>query len=1119
MRFYAAFILSMILFLSSPSGVIGQAPAAIAPPKPRDTTITGPQTFAMIMGISKYKYVRPLSYADKDAELFRDYLKSPAGGKLGDDNIFCLLNDQAQAATFFTKGSKWLEAKKLRQGDKLFIYLAGHGDAIDEDQFFYIAYDCNPAGDKNNYLAGGTVQLYNLKRKIAKETGKGVEVYFIMDACRTSELPGGKDGQSGLFKAISEEREGEVIMLATGAGQESLEDATIGTGHGLFTYFLVDGLAGMADSMGTPDKKTTLAELQQYVQKNVPSVARDVFKRKQDPFICCAEFNDKVISIVDPDYFKKWQEGKKLSGRMLGSSMVAPRGRGLGKTTDTLLIETYNRFNSAVRESKLTGKNSAQFYYDQMAKDHPDDPYTLDAQSTLAVEYINFAQSKINLYLACKDAASIQKIRAQIEEDEKTEEMNASLDRMEKVAQQEFFEVGEMLERAIQYITPDDPDFAKTLYARMYFFKARGYFGNRGKLVDIQSAFDYAYSAYARDKNAAYILNTLSSLHLDNGRIDSAIFYAKKAIATAPKWRYPYVTLAFSYKTQNKPDSAIKYYLRSIEVDPGNADAYVDLGHYYYFLSRADSAISYYQKALSIEPDNVYASNNIGWLYHDKKQYADAIRYFKKSLEADPKFINAYNGISKTFFEQGMYDSARIYYGKAFEHYQDKSIVNVYLGNFYRDLKQYDSAKVYYRIASELDPRYEDAFNNLGKVSFTLKQYDSARYFYNRALVANPSSAAALINLGLVYKELKRLDSASYYFESAVKLEPGNASILNNVGVIYGQDKLYDSAKIYFRRALMVKPDYKLASNNMIRIFREMNQLDSITSFIKGFSLIDPSSPMYMNDIGRAFYDQKRFDSARFYFRKGLQKDPANAQILSNMGLTFQGLKMLDSAKIYMQRALMNDPDNPIILSNMAFVFRQMKKYDSAGYYFRLQLMKKTSPTAQAYLTIGNFYEDMKEYDSAVVYFKMAIKVDPGYAPAYTNAGQSFMELEQNDSAMHYLRRAFQIDPTAYAPAHNLGLLHHSMRRYDSAIYYLQKCIANDPSKEKAYYQLACSYALNKQTDQAINYLRLAAQKGMKAKEIKNWADDPDLEFLHQLKSFQDILDEYAPGWRTRSGQ
>ena len=154
-----------------------------------------------------------------------------------------------------------------------------------------------------------------------------------------------------------------------------------------------------------------------------------------------------------------------------------------------------------------------------MEENFPVTSYTIDAQSTLAVEFINFAQSKINLYLDCKDASSIQRLRAQIDEDDKTDEITTSLNRMEKVAQQEFYEVGYMLEKAISYIMPDDPDFAKSLMGRMYFFKARGYFGRSRKMVDIKQAFQYAYTAYATDKNAAYILNTFSSLHLDNNKI------------------------------------------------------------------------------------------------------------------------------------------------------------------------------------------------------------------------------------------------------------------------------------------------------------------------------------------------------------------------------------------------------------------------------------------------------------------------------------------------------------------------------------------------------------------------------------------------------------------------
>lgn len=1102
-----SFIFALLLFIAMGTDALGQAP-----PKPRDTTITGPQTFAMVMGISTYKFVRPLTYADKDAEMFRDFLKSPGGGHLPEDNIYMLLNDQATSANFYSKGFQWLKVKKLQKGDRLFIYLAGHGDAIDEDQFFYLAYDCNPAGDKNNYLVGGAIQLYNLKKKIAAETAKGVDVYFIMDACRSNELPGGTEGQNFLNSAISEKRAGEIIMLATGAGQESLEDASIGSGHGLFTYYLVDGLTGMADSAGTVDDKITLAEIQSYVDKNVPSIAQARFKRKQDPFFCCNENSEKIVSLVDKVYLDKWIQAKKLQSK--GAGAVAPRGRGALGPADTILIETYNLFNAAIKQSKLTGRESAEYYYEQMAQKFPDNSYTIDAQTTLAVEFINFAQSKINLYLDCKDASSIQKIRAQLDDDDKTDEINTSLNRMEKVAQQEFYEIGTMLEKAIRIISVDDPDFGKSLMGRMYFFKARGYFGSNRKRVDIKEAFQYAYTAYAADKNASYILNTLSSLHLDNNRYDSAIYYADKAIAAAPKWRYPYVTLAFVYKTLNKQDSAIKYYRKSIDVSPDNADAYVDLGHYYYAMSKGDSAIAYYEKALKIEPNNPYASNNIGWLNYGRKNYGVAIDFFKKSIAANPRFISAYNGLSKSFFETKAFDSARIYYTKAFANYQDKSIVNVYIGNLYKELKQYDSAKVYYQMAAALDPNYEEAYNNLGQANFSLQLYDSANYYYRRALVANPYSANALINLGMVFKQLKQPDSTYYYFQQAINLEPGNPSIINNLGVIYGQDKLFDSAKIYFRKALQLKPDYKPASNNLMKIFRELNQLDSVTNFLKGTSVIDPSSPLFMSDMGMAFLGQKRYDSARSYLRKAIALDPKNSQFLNNMGLVLQGMKQYDSARSYMQRAMRNDPENAVIWANLASVFRQLKQPDSAAYYYKKQLFRKVENNAQAWYAVGNFYEDMKVYDSAIVYFKKAIEVDAGYLPAYTDLGTAYLKMEAYDSAVVYLQRAVKKDERSALATLNLGLAFHSLKQYDSAIVYLQQAIKLDPTKGKTYYELGCSYALSNKPEQAILYLRQAYERGYKNTE--NLLSDPDLAGLINYKEFQALLDKYVPNWKEK---
>lgn len=1087
---------------------------AQSPPKPRDTTIKGPQTFAMIMGISNYKYIKPLTYADKDAEMFGNFLKSPAGGGLKEDDIYMLLNEQATLANFYAKGFQWLKVKKLQEGDRLFIYLAGHGDAIDEDQFFYLAYDCNPAGDKNNYLVSGTIRMYDVKVKIQKEASKGVEVYLVMDACRSNELPGGAEGQGFFNSAISEKKAGEIIMLATGAGQESLEDASIGNGHGLFTYYLVDGLNGLADNDGNKDNKITVEEIQKYVEKNVPSVAKERFKRKQDPYFCCSENSSKVVSIVDPEYLKKWQE-LKIQQSKAGNSFIPGKGKKYNfSLADTLLIESYNLFNSAVKDSRLTGLNSAEYYYDLMAKKFPDNSYTIDAQSTLAVEFINFAQNKINLYLDCKDAVSIQKLRAQIDVDEKTDEISTSFDRMEKVARQESYEVGQMLERAISFIMPDDPAFAKSLQGRMYFFKARGFFGFGKRQVDIKQAFEYAYSANVSEKNAAYVMHTLSSLHLENNRMDSTIYYAYKAIETAPKWRYPYVTLAFAYKTLSKADSAIKYYRKAIELNDENADAYVDLGHFYYSLSKGDSAVAYYEKALQIEPSNSYANNNIGWVNFTKKNYDKAVTYFKRSIDANPKFINPYNGLAKTFFEIKQFDSARIYYSKAFENYQDKSIVNIYIGNFYRDLKQYDSAKIYYRLAGNIDPSYEESFNNLGKLSFELKQLDSAIYYYRRALSANPYSAFAYINMGIVYKQLKVADSTYYYFQQAVRMEPGNPSILNNLGVIYGQEKNYDSAKQYFKRALLVRSDYKPASNNLIKIYRELNQLDSIASFIKGSTLIESGSVSFFNDIGTVFYQQKRYDSAAKYYRLAIIKEPGNSQVYNNMGLAMQGLKRYDSARIYIQKAIQIDAEEPIYLSNMAGVFRQLKLYDSAIYYYKKQFFSGKNVTAQAYFNVGSYLDDLKIYDSAIVYFKKSIELDKTNAVAFSNIGVAFIKLERFDSAIVYSRQAVNLNPNYENALLNLGLAFHSNAQYDSAIVSFLKAIQIEPTNGRTYFRAACSYTLNKNPQQAIAFLKMAYEKGYKNKDAL--FSDPDLMDLHNIKEYQDLLDKYVPDWRQR---
>jgi hypothetical protein len=54
--------------------------------------------YAMVAGISNYPFVKPLNFAEEDALLFLEFLKSDAGGNVPENHIKLLLNEQATHA-------------------------------------------------------------------------------------------------------------------------------------------------------------------------------------------------------------------------------------------------------------------------------------------------------------------------------------------------------------------------------------------------------------------------------------------------------------------------------------------------------------------------------------------------------------------------------------------------------------------------------------------------------------------------------------------------------------------------------------------------------------------------------------------------------------------------------------------------------------------------------------------------------------------------------------------------------------------------------------------------------------------------------------------------------------
>ncbi|MBK9017581.1 MAG: caspase family protein [Saprospiraceae bacterium] len=85
-------------------------------------------TRAVVVGISDYQDmgIPDLRFADRDAEAFANWLRSPAGGSVPERNLVLLTNKQATIAQFAKALDGLMET--VKEGDLVIIYFSGHGD-------------------------------------------------------------------------------------------------------------------------------------------------------------------------------------------------------------------------------------------------------------------------------------------------------------------------------------------------------------------------------------------------------------------------------------------------------------------------------------------------------------------------------------------------------------------------------------------------------------------------------------------------------------------------------------------------------------------------------------------------------------------------------------------------------------------------------------------------------------------------------------------------------------------------------------------------------------------------------------------------------------------------------
>ncbi|MCB9710926.1 MAG: caspase family protein [Nitrospiraceae bacterium] len=229
--------------------------------------------WAVVIGISQYERVRPLKYADQDALAFHQYLTQNIG--VPDDHVTLLLNEKA--TLYNLKRSLGTHLKRNAGAhDTVIIYYAGHGapeaDAFNADgdglEKYLVPYD---ADSQDLYTTGLPMrEVETIFQRLSAE-----RVIFITDSCYSGATAGRTFAtvsrranlSDGFLNRLSKGK-GRVVLTASRAGEVSEERDELG--HGVFTYYLLEGLRGKADIDG--DKIVTVDEIYSYLSEQVPAV-------------------------------------------------------------------------------------------------------------------------------------------------------------------------------------------------------------------------------------------------------------------------------------------------------------------------------------------------------------------------------------------------------------------------------------------------------------------------------------------------------------------------------------------------------------------------------------------------------------------------------------------------------------------------------------------------------------------------------------------------------------------------------------------------------------------------------------------------------------------------------
>jgi tetratricopeptide (TPR) repeat protein len=561
--------------------------------------VAGGTTYALLIGISKYeKPELSLQFAERDASVFADFLKSPRAGGLALNNVLLLTDSKATTAAVRLGFQDFLK-RRATKADTVIILVAGHG-TVDGKDAYILTYDSDPQDLKSTALP-----MAELQTLFEDQLTKVGRVLLFVDVCKAGTIGTIQNNTVNATVENFKNLDGELLGIMGSRRKElSREGPEFGGGHGAFSYYVLKGLEGAADE--NADGAVTGEELIRYVTTQVPRATAE----KQHPQdISPGTVDVKLSDIKKPGInLAHWRMLlDSRNGQPLYLASASPGSELAGEQAD----DDIDHFTAAIQAGRiLPGQPDDAFSALAKLKTELDPELYTERENQLRIALENKAQQVLLRYLSGDQTPQ---------------------------SQQEF-------QQGARYM-----EAARTLtHESLYLEGRQDFFQGRALLYDrnFPQAAKLLEQAVRIDPGAAYGFNALGIAYLEQAQYDKALPAFRDAARRAQHWSYPLHNEALAYVETGDYKSAIRAYQDAIRLTPQYSYLPYNLGLVYQRLNRRKDAEASYKKASSLAPDAAEPYNALGSLKASEGKRDEAEQLYREALQKNSNLLAARHNLA-----------------------------------------------------------------------------------------------------------------------------------------------------------------------------------------------------------------------------------------------------------------------------------------------------------------------------------------------------------------------------------------------------------------------------------------------------------------------------------------